>query len=56
MAGGRTAVERKRKKNAKRKHRSWFERELTSFVSVLASNKSRDRPWALTKTGVTGFL
>ena len=57
MAGKKTAVERKRKKNAKRKHKSWSKRELlTSFFSGLASNESGDRPWALTKTGFTEFL
>ena len=46
MAGGKTAVKRKSKRNAKRKYKSWSEQELKAFASVLASNENRDRPWA----------
>ena len=47
MAGGKTAVKRKSKTNAKRKNKSWSEQELKAFASVLASNKNKDRPWAI---------
>ena len=38
----------KRKKTKRPKNKSWTEKELNAFVSILTSNEERDTPWALT--------
>ena len=48
MASNQTKSKTKKQRAKRPKNKSWTEKEVNTFVSVLTSNEERDTPWALT--------